>query len=223
MATISTTAEDDGGRPPGADPASTGDTAQLVGGVVGERCATCAAPLASDQRYCVQCGERRGKARFPITATAAGTPDPQPAAPAQHRAPPHRRVPSSATLVAGIATLLLAMGVGVEIGRSGSSANPSPHAAGPAVQVVTVGGGGGAAAAASTAPTTGSTASKAATKAPSAKPLPKKVVVKAQQAASKVLGGQAPSQPTVQQGQSCSGGSSSGCQNGKFTGQFFGP
>jgi hypothetical protein len=53
------------------------------------------------------------------------------------------------TLIAGIGVLLLAMGVGVLIGRSGSSSAGST----PAPQVITVGGGTGAASTA-TAPTT---------------------------------------------------------------------
>ena len=38
-----------------------------------DRCAACGAHLANDQRYCLECGERRGQARFtaPAAATAA--------------------------------------------------------------------------------------------------------------------------------------------------------
>src|ERR1039458_4628267 len=31
-----------------------------------EQCAVCGAAMASDQRYCVECGERRGPARVPL-------------------------------------------------------------------------------------------------------------------------------------------------------------
>jgi len=202
----------------------------MIGSIVGDRCATCGAPLASDQRYCVQCGERRGKARFPVTAPSPAPANAQAAAPAQPPEQRQRRVPSGATLVAGIATLLLAMGVGVEIGRSGSNNASNQRASQPAVQVVTVAGGGGSAAAATT-PTTAThtaaaTASKKGAKTTTAAanaPISKKVVVKAAAAASQVLGGAAPSQPTIKQGQKCTGGSSSGCSGGKFTGSFFGP
>jgi hypothetical protein len=201
-------------------------TGPLIGSLAGDRCATCGAPLASDQRYCVQCGERRGKARFPAAApTAAAEPAPAPAA--SHE-PARRRVPSGATLVAGIATLLLAMGVGVEIGRSGKDSASAQRASQPAVQVVTVAGGGAGAATTPTTAAATNTKTKtpkkgAKTTAAANKPISKKVVVKAAAAASQVLGGSAPAQPTVQQGQKCAGGTSNGCNSsGKFDGSFFG-
>lgn len=204
-------------------------TGPLIGSLAADRCATCGAPLASDQRYCVQCGERRGKPRFPVTASSPGAPEPA-LAPVAQREPRHRRVPSGATLVAGIATLLLAMGVGVEIGKSGSNNSSNQHASQPSFQVVTLPAGRGSAA---TTPTTTAAAanvkskgSKKAAKTASAaanKPITKKVVTKAAAAASQVLGGSAPAQPTVQPGQKCSGGSANGCNSsGKFDGSFFG-
>ncbi|MFZ0388585.1 MAG: zinc-ribbon domain-containing protein, partial [Solirubrobacteraceae bacterium] len=39
-------------------------TENLVAGTMGDRCVNCGAPLSSDQRYCINCGERRGAARF---------------------------------------------------------------------------------------------------------------------------------------------------------------
>lgn len=39
-------------------------------GPAGEPCAQCAAPLASDQRYCLECGRRRGAARLDVLAHA---------------------------------------------------------------------------------------------------------------------------------------------------------
>jgi len=60
------------------------------------------------------------------------------AAPAPDRRP---FISANASLVAGVATLILAIGVGVLIGRSGDSG--SSNAAAPAPQVITVGGGGG--------------------------------------------------------------------------------
>jgi outer membrane scaffolding protein for murein synthesis (MipA/OmpV family) len=59
---------------------------------------------------------------------------------------PDRRpfMSANASLVAGVATLILAIGVGVLIGRSGDGG--SSNAATPAPQIVTVGGGGGSSA-----------------------------------------------------------------------------
>ena len=136
---------------------------------------------------------------------------------------------SGTTLVAGIATLLLAMGVGIEIGRisSGNNNGTPARASAPSVQVVTVGSGGGGTAAATTASTSSSPKTKdhkaAAKKAATQTVVTKKVANKATQAASKVLGSSAKNlaPATVQQGQSCSSGA--GCQGGKFTGNFFGP
>jgi hypothetical protein len=138
--------------------------------------------------------------------------------------------------VAGIATLLLAMGVGVEIGRLGSNSNTTPARASSPVQVVTVGGSGGGGAdtaAAHGATTAAAAASSSSSSAPTSsnvnthtnnKATPKVTKVIAQKAAasaSKVLGAAAPKNPTVTTGESCTAGEA-GCQNGKFTGNFFG-
>ena len=115
-----------------------------------ESCASCGAPLADDQRYCLECGERRA----PISSVLLGGPAPggsgQPAPagpppsgppPAGHLAPPGAgaRSGNTVTVIAGVGVLLLAMGVGVLIGRSGS---PKQSAA-PA-QVISVGAASGA-------------------------------------------------------------------------------
>lgn len=201
-------------------------TTELVTGVVGDRCANCQTPLAADQRYCVNCGERRGRARFSNeTLAAQATPPPAdaPVPPRRH----HPRLSSAATLIAGVATLLVAMGVGVLIGHYSNNSTPQRAAA----QVITVNGGGASTGAASTgAAAAAATNTPAATrhhKAVHAKPTVVHVTAKtakaANAAASKVLGGGASkniSQNLQQQvGGSCSGGA--GCQNGKFTGNFF--
>jgi hypothetical protein len=199
----------------------------------GDHCAACAAPLASDQRYCVNCGERRGKPRFTLAEPAAmetvtSTTGPPP------RKARRTRASASFTLIAGIATLLLAMGVGVLIGHNGAG---TQRAASSQPLNVNVNGGGGSSAA--TTPTTtegGNTAnngrsggsksksksSKASAKAAKAKPSAADSA-KASSAASKVLGGSNNTAPaTVTQGQSCSD-SQAGCQGGHFTGNnFFG-
>jgi hypothetical protein len=211
----------------GETPTTNGEapTTELVSGAVGGRCANCQAPLASDQRYCLNCGQRRGKPRFPVTAVAAS----EPAAAAAAPRPPHRpRMSGAATLVAGVATLLIALGVGVLIGHDSNSSTPQR-----ASQIITVGGGGGTSAgpanttASSTNPAQ-STRASAAGKA-SVKKAPKTVIVhltpkiqqKAAAQATKVFGqsGNLSKNVTQQQGGSCSGGA--GCQGGHFTGNFF--
>jgi hypothetical protein len=194
-------------------------TTELVT-AVGDRCANCNATLASDQRYCLDCGERRGRARFSYDTFAAQSA----AAPVEVAAlPPSRgRFSSGTTLVAGVATLLIAIGVGVLIGHY-SANNGAARAAAP--QVITVGGGGGAGAAATNG--TASNGTTAAAHGKSSKLKVTKVVVTAKTAqaataaASKVLGSGTNLSKNVQQqiGASCTGGS--GCQNGKFTGNFF--
>jgi hypothetical protein len=191
---------------------------------VSDRCANCGAPLASDQRYCVNCGERRGKARFSVASMAAPAAAETTAVTEVQRRP---RMSSGATLIAFIGTLLLAVGLGLLIGHENTSGRPT--AAAPPVQVVTVGGGGGGTGAATdttagnTSTNTGSTNTKSSKKVPAKKVVVTKVVAaKATQAASKVLGGSSNlAPPTVTQGGSCSSGQA-GCQGGQFTGNFFG-
>jgi hypothetical protein len=189
-------------------------TQELVSAPVGDRCTNCQTPLAPDQRYCVNCGERRGKARFSFDALAA---KPAAAPPPERRR--HRpRVSSSVSFIAGVATLLLAVGVGVLIGHNNNTKSTPAASATP--QVIKIQGNSG---------TSGSTGgSQAASKgsntfkAPKVKLTPK-VVKKVDQAASKVLGSGSKnlsSNPTQAVGGSCSGGS--GCQGGKFTGNYFG-
>lgn len=106
-----------------------------------ETCRRCGVPLAEDQRYCLECGERR----TPISSALLGGPPAVSATPAsQPPAPPSLPAGSSGsdgnrsnavTVIAGVGVLLLAMGVGVLIGRSGGS-KASGSAAAP--QVITV-------------------------------------------------------------------------------------
>lgn len=131
-------------------------TEALVAGAVGDRCVNCGVPLSIDQRYCVNCGERRGQPRFTLAQQQKSpAADAGPSAPAgglvrRSRiiggAPP--RMSGGATLVAGVGTLLLAMGVGVLIGHSSAGANNSKSAAAP--QVIRVQGGGSSSGRAST-------------------------------------------------------------------------
>lgn len=109
------------------------------------RCASCGAPLAADQRYCLECGERRvamssvlaGAMPAPeATQSAAAVPPPAtpPSPPRGPAAPDGPNRNSTLTVIAGVGVLLLAMGVGVLIGRSGNSSKPAA-----APEVITVG------------------------------------------------------------------------------------
>jgi len=129
-------------------------------------CRTCGAPLAADQRYCLQCGTRRAEARLPFLDILARQ-APQDAAAAAAAASTTSkttsrgargifgRMSTNAAAVAGVACLVLALGVGVLIGGIGGDDAP---AASP--QIITVG---GAAPAAAAAPTTAAPAPTTAT------------------------------------------------------------
>jgi len=108
-------------------------------------CTACGSPLAEDQRYCLECGERSPATSEFLRSAAPGQ---APAGPPPARPPAVAPPPSSPgrpnqtlSVIAGIGVLLLAMGVGVLIGRAGSSSGKTAPA-----QVITVG---------SAAPTTG--------------------------------------------------------------------
>ena len=123
-------------------------------GEAGERCRECAAPLAADQRYCLNCGHRRGEPRVdfqqrlparkpgpnqngaaPTTANAAPV---TPGSPSAGEKAQRDYAPLAA--VGGIAVLGVMLLIGVLIGRGdgGSEAAPPP-------QVVRVQGEGGGA------------------------------------------------------------------------------
>lgn len=116
-----------------------------VQGTPGEPCRDCGAALATDQRYCLNCGRRRGEPRVdfrehlngdgPPAASALGAKAPEPvAAPA---AEPEKRQRDYAPLAAagGIAVLGVMLLIGVLIGRGTGTATSSA----PPPQVVTVG------------------------------------------------------------------------------------
>ena len=114
--------------------------------VAPETCASCGAQLAGDQRYCLNCGARRGDARVPFMEILGGRATPAIAAPAAtaNTARPQRNL----TIVASIGCLLLALGVGVLIGHGGRDRTPASSS--PA-QVISVQGGGAAVAPAAAA------------------------------------------------------------------------
>lgn len=196
----------------------------------GEQCPTCGAALAPDQRYCLECGHRRGDPRLPFMDAVVfmdavqKSREPVPAtAPAaqQDRRP---LMSANASLVAGVATLVLAIGVGVLIGRSGEGGSSNAAATPPIIKV----GGGGEEEAAST----GGEETKEAGKSKTTKPSGSKKAAKAKteagssgtsKAAESVLepteGVKLPP-PTTQLGEKCEEGTS-GCENGEFNGNFF--
>lgn len=118
----------------------------IAGG--GDNCPQCGSALAKDQRYCLVCGARRGDPRLPfmdavVFMDAVKQPHPGVQGESGKPTPPPSRRPllsANASLVAGVATLVLAIGVGVLIGRSGDNSG-SEAAASP--QIIRVGGGGG--------------------------------------------------------------------------------
>lgn len=108
-------------------------------------CPSCGKPMAKDQRYCLECGNRRGDPRLPfMDAVVFMEASRQPEAAAAPPPPPREArggISNNTALVAGVATLVLAIGVGVLIGRSGDSG--SQPVANTTPQVIKVEGGGG--------------------------------------------------------------------------------
>lgn len=179
--------------------------------------------VAADQRYCLHCGQRCGEPRLPFMnavtfmdsmrapAEAVAGPAPQ---------QPRRRISPNAALIAGVGTLLLAMGVGVLIGHSGNQ-SVATNAAAP--QVITVHGGGSGetetseTAAKSNASGKGSKANKKASASAKKK-------AETGQGAEEVLkpsAGVKLPPATVQPGGKCES-DAAGCKGGEFTGEFFG-
>lgn len=182
----------------------------------GDHCAVCGASMAADQRYCLACGERRGQARFTAASTLSA-PRSSSGREAGHQG---SRFSPGTTLIAGVATLLIALGVGVLIGRSGNS-SPSPSSSkvqlvpyGPSTAVSTNGGG--------TSGATGATGGSSNTGHPS-----KGKASKSSSTGGSGSGGGGPvktvqTKPpsTVKVGAK---GHGAGYTHGKFTGNFFGP
>ena len=105
-----------------------------------ENCLSCGAAMAEDQRYCLNCGVRRGETRLPFAQVIATAQQQQPAAPP----PPDPPQPPSLAITwpvaaGGAAVLVLALGVGVLIGH-GTAGNGKVASNTP--QVITVGGSG---------------------------------------------------------------------------------
>jgi hypothetical protein len=190
----------------------------------GEQCPSCGMTVAVDQRYCLHCGQRCGEPRLPIMNAvtfmdAMRTPSEAPAAPAPP--PSHRRrISPNAALIAGVGTLLLAMGVGVLIGHSGNQ-TVATNAAAPA-QVITVHGGGEAEATntAKQASAGGAGNSKGGKKASASAKKQAETGQGAEEVLKPSAGVKLPP-ATAQPGSKCESGAA-GCKGGEFTGEFFG-
>jgi len=184
--------------------------------------------MAVDQRYCLECGQRRGDPRLPfmdaVVFMDAVKRQPEATTSSPPPSPERRsRMTANASLIAGVATLVLAIGVGVMIGREGGSG--SSVAAAPAPQIIKVGGGGGEEEAATASTAGNENAGAKGGKAKKAK-APEKAVDSSgtSEAAAEVLkpaGDVKLPPPTVQPGGKCESGAS-GCKGGEFTGEFFG-
>jgi hypothetical protein len=118
-----------------------------------ESCPNCNARMAADQRYCLNCGHRRGEPRLPFmdavvfmesmnAAPAGGGGGGTPPPPPTQSGGANNRWNANAALIAGVATLVLAIGVGFLIGRTGHNDNSSAGNGGGEVKVVQIGGSG---------------------------------------------------------------------------------
>jgi hypothetical protein len=218
-------------------PASETPTTSLLSQSNPDSCPHCGAAMASDQRYCVECGTRRGKPRFSL-ASAAGAPPATTPAVAANAGGAHS---STLVLLSTVGVLLLAVFLGVNIGQSGGSSGRQPIR-----NVVNLGGGAssgtgdtassgsaGSAAAANTAPKVKETGSEksAVAKADqrlakahiSTKPITAATATKINNAVAKTLGKNAKTltPATTKVGSKCTDGQA-GCVNGVYTGNPFG-
>jgi hypothetical protein len=167
-----------------------------------------------------------------VTFMESSKRQPQPQSAAAPAPPSDRRpfMSANASLVAGVATLVLAIGVGVLIGRSGDSG--SSNAGNAAPQIIRVGGGGGEAAASTSEKANKSTGSKGASSAKGPNSATKKRAAKkletSSSGATKATEEAYPTAPGVElaEPEQKIGGkcdpSEAGCSsNGKFEGTFF--
>lgn len=103
-----------------------------------EPCSACRAPLATDQRYCLSCGERRAGTRVPFPTPASAAPVAVVAPPP----PPRRRAPLPASALsalyglAGAGALALGLLAGAVIVRANDP--PAPVVAAAPAPTVTV-------------------------------------------------------------------------------------
>jgi len=180
--------------------------------------------MASDQRYCLECGKRRGDPRLPFMDAVVlmdAVKRPSQAPPPPQKKPRRAGISPNAALIAGVGTLLLALGIGVLIGRAGHQEFAQTASAAP--QVITVNGGSGGEASTGTKgkTTTGGGAANAKTKKQKAAALREAESHPAAEEVLKPAGDVKLAPPTVKPGDKCEKGAA-GCENGEFTGNFFG-
>jgi hypothetical protein len=126
---------------------TTTETMQMPAlGEQGEPCAGCGSPLAADQRYCLECGQRRTGPRVDYRrylAPSDGGSPPQPPQPAAEAAAPEPRKPerdyAPLAAVGGIAVLGLMLLIGVLIGKGNNTSTVTAPA--PIIKVGETGGG----------------------------------------------------------------------------------
>jgi hypothetical protein len=215
----------------------------------GDACPNCGEPMAADQRYCLNCGHRRGDPRLPFMDAVtfmesmsapggAGTPPPPPSSSGSSGS--NNRWNANAALIAGVATLVLAIGVGFLSGRAGHE-NGSQAAATP--QVIKVEGGGGGGGGEETAPVEEESTGGGAEATKKSKGGSKKSAIKTEdtgkatakaeknvqegengqtEAVEKALHSKVPqAKPEATVGESCEKGTAGCGDNGKFEGEFF--
>jgi hypothetical protein len=189
----------------------------------GDVCGSCRVPLAGDQRYCLECGGRRGDPRLPfmdaVVLMDAVKQPPQAPPPAKKKRGGGGISPNAA-LIAGVGVLLLALGIGVLIGRSGHQ-EVAQTAAAP--QVIEVGGGGEEATASSGKggkTTTGGGNTDLKSKKQKEAALKEAEKHPAAEEVLKPADGVKLPPSTVKPGDSCEPGAA-GCEDGEFTGNFF--
>jgi hypothetical protein len=93
------------------------------------KCRSCGVPLAEDQRYCLNCGERRGEPRIDFRQHEAPIPQPREAAPPPPTEEKPQRDYTPLAAVGGIAVLGIMLLIGVLIGKGdagSSTAAPAP-------------------------------------------------------------------------------------------------
>jgi hypothetical protein len=219
-----------------------------------ESCPNCNARMAVDQRYCLNCGHRRGEPRLPfmdavvfmesMNSAPGGAGGAAPPPPPAQSGGPNNKWNANAALIAGVATLVLAIGVGFLIGRTGHNDSSSAGNGGGVkiVQIPSSSGGGEA----EVAPETESPATEGGAKASSGskgesgkakgKPAAEKSAAEKtkikegseeetkaiEEAQNKVLHATSPQAKVgAQVGESCEKGTP-GCEGEEFTGNFFG-
>lgn len=178
--------------------------------------------MAADQRYCLQCGQRRGDPRLPFMDAVVlmdAVKQPASASPPPPKKKKRTGVSPNAALIAGVGTLLLALGIGVLIGRSGHQEVASTA---PAAPIVIHSNSGEAEATASKGKaTTGGSAANAKTKKQKDAALREAESHPAAEEILKPAGDVKLAPPTVKPGDKCEKGAA-GCEGGEFTGNFFG-